>query len=108
MSSVGKNLRYHVVVAAVQVEFVHDLAFVRHLHSGPGATPPWSLVACDPAAPATTCETWDQCDGGVEATYCTVAPDHARHFDTTGGHILYLNDTNLSLAAVAWEYFERF
>ncbi len=78
------------------------------LHSGPGATPPWSLAACDPAAPATTCETWDQCDGGVEATYCTVAPDHARHFDTTGGHILYLNDTNLSLAAVAWEYFKRF
>lgn len=78
------------------------------LHGGAGSPPPWSLVACDPAAPVTTCETWDQCDGGIEATYCTVAADDVHHFDTTGGHILYINGTDLSLAAVAWEYFKKF
>ena len=73
--------------------------------AGDGTTP-WSLVPCDPSAPATTCQTWDGCDDGVEAMFCTVAPDHENHFATTGGHILYLNGTHLSLAAVAWTFFE--
>jgi poly(3-hydroxybutyrate) depolymerase len=75
------------------------------LTSGSGST--WKLAACDQAAPATVCQTWDQCDGGVEATFCTVPADKQHHFDTTGGHILYINGTNLSLAAVAWEYFKK-
>ena len=74
------------------------------LAGAPGGAPPWKLVACDPAAPETTCETWDQCDGGVDATFCTVPADKDHHFDTTGGHILYVNATKLSLAAVAWSY----
>jgi hypothetical protein len=36
-----------------------------------------------------------------------VAPDREHHFDTTGGHILYLNGTTLSIAAVAWRFFEQ-
>jgi poly(3-hydroxybutyrate) depolymerase len=67
----------------------------------------WSLATCDRAAPPTTCETWDQCDGGGDATFCTVPADHANHYDTTGGHVLYVNATGLSLAAVAWSIFER-
>lgn len=75
------------------------------LASGPAESPPWSLAACDTSAPATTCETWSGCDGGTSATFCTVPADQVHHFDTTGGHVLYLNATHLSLAAVAWEYF---
>jgi hypothetical protein len=48
------------------------------------------------------------CDGGSAATFCTVAPDHEHHFDQFGGHVLYFNDTTLSLAAVAWRFFQQF
>jgi poly(3-hydroxybutyrate) depolymerase len=76
------------------------------LSSGAGQTPPWKLAACDPSAPATTCQTWSQCDGGVEASFCVVPADQQHHFAQTGGHVLYINGTNLSLAAVAWEFFK--
>jgi len=78
------------------------------LEAGSAASPKWKLAACGAAVPPTTCETWDQCDQGAEATFCTVSPDKQNHYDTTGGHILYINGTKLSLAAVAWEYFKRF
>lgn len=65
--------------------------------------PDFELVACDTSYPATTCETWDQCDDGIEVVFCTVPGDSYQ-----GGHILYRNQTHLSLAAVGWEFFERF
>ncbi len=77
------------------------------LSSGAGQTRPWKLAACAPSAPATTCQTWSQCDGGVEATFCIVPADMQHHFEQSGGHVLYVNGTSLSLAAVAWEFFKR-
>lgn len=65
--------------------------------------PNFELVPCDPTRPATTCETWDQCDDGIEVVFCTVPGDSYQ-----GGHILYRNETHLSLAAVGWEFFQRF
>jgi poly(3-hydroxybutyrate) depolymerase len=62
------------------------------------------LVPCMASWPATTCETWSQCDEGVEVTFCTVAAD----MQPIGGHILYGNDTNLDLAEVAWPFFKKF
>jgi len=80
---------------------------------GPGAGPEpvcyresngeFELVSCDVNDPATACVTWDRCDNGVEVVFCTVPPDPG-----TTGHILYRNGTKLSLAAVAWEFWDRF
>lgn len=67
----------------------------------------WKLAPCEASSPETTCKTWSQCDGGVDATFCDVAPDQENHFTTTGGHILYINGTKLSLAAVAWAYLDK-
>ncbi len=67
----------------------------------------WSLDACDASAPPTTCQTWDECGSGVEATFCIVPPDMVDNYAQTGGHILYINGTGLSLAAVAWGYFQK-
>lgn len=67
----------------------------------------WSLDACDAAAPATTCQTWSGCDGGFEATFCQVPADMVNHYDQTGGHVLYINGTGLSLAAVAWQVWKK-
>lgn len=44
---------------------------------------------------------------GVEARFCLVPPDRQNHYATTGGHILYLNGTNLALVAATWKQFER-
>lgn len=71
-----------------------------------GERPTYQLGACAPSAPVTTCEKWTGCDGGTSAFFCTVPPDEVNRYATTGGHILYFNATNLSLAAVAWELFE--
>lgn len=62
----------------------------------------WQLVACDPSLPATTCQSWSDCDGGQRVTFCDVPGAN----QPVGGHILYFNDTQLSLAAVAWEFFQ--
>jgi hypothetical protein len=65
----------------------------------------WQLGACRATAPATTCQTSSQCDNDATSTFCTVAPDKVNHYLITGGHILYINGTGLSLAAVAWDFF---
>ncbi|MEQ9324200.1 MAG: prolyl oligopeptidase family serine peptidase [Polyangiaceae bacterium] len=62
----------------------------------------WKLVACDPALPMATCQSWTDCDGGQRVTFCDVPGES----QPVGGHILYFNDTQLSLAAVAWEFFQ--
>jgi len=66
---------------------------------------PWQLVTCDPSAPATVCDVYTGCDRG-EAVFCTVPPDNSYDGGQTGGHILYFNATNLSLAAVTWAILE--
>lgn len=67
----------------------------------PAAVP---LVPCPASRPKTTCVGWDQCDEGVEVMFCTVDASTQR----IGGHILYTNDTGLSLGAVAWPFFKQF
>jgi poly(3-hydroxybutyrate) depolymerase len=74
------------------------------LGSGPGFTPPWSLVPCRASSPVSTCQTWEGCDHGGKVTFCSVEGSA----QLVGGHILYVNDTRLSLAAVAWDYFKQF
>ena len=72
-----------------------------------GQSPTYALDKCSPSAPVTKCEKWTGCDGDTTAIFCTVPPDTVNRYETTGGHILYFNATNLSLAAVAWEFFEQ-
>lgn len=67
----------------------------------PAAVP---QVPCPAARPQTTCVGWDQCDEGVEVMFCTVDAGT----QPIGGHILYTNDTGLSLGAVAWPFFKKF
>lgn len=62
------------------------------------------LVPCPASRPETVCVGWDQCDEGVEVMFCTVDARTQR----LGGHILYTNDTGLSLGAVAWPFFKKF
>ena len=68
----------------------------------PSGNDQWKLVACDPNLPAATCQSWTDCDGGQRVTFCDVPGGN----QPVGGHILYFNDTQLSLAAVAWEFFQ--
>lgn len=75
--------------------------------SGAGAATTWRPTPCSTSVPETRCEVWDECDDGVEARFCLVPPDRQNHYATTGGHILYLNGTNLALAAATWKQFER-
>lgn len=63
----------------------------------------FELAACDPNNAPTSCETWDQCDNGVEVVFCTVPTDVGAN-----GHILYRNSTKLSLAAVTWQFWSTF
>jgi poly(3-hydroxybutyrate) depolymerase len=72
----------------------------------PDAPDPYAvpLQPCPTSAPETTCETWTQCDEGVEVIFCTVAGA----MQPLGGHILYNNDTQLNLAEVAWPFFKKF
>jgi len=73
---------------------------------GPDAADPYAVpyAACPASAPVTTCELWDQCDEGVEVVYCTVDADSQIY----GGHLLYNNDTGLSLPALAWPFLKKF
>ena len=66
---------------------------------------PWQLVTCDSSAPATVCQRYTGCDNG-DAVFCTVPADNQYDSGQTGGHILYFNATNLSLAAVTWAILE--
>jgi polyhydroxybutyrate depolymerase len=74
------------------------------LSSGPHDTPPWSLVACNSADPASTCQTWSECDGGTKVNFCTVNGAS----QPAGGHVLYWNDTHLSIAAATWDFWKQF
>ncbi len=69
----------------------------------PGSTTSWELVACSKSDPETTCESWEGCDAGSRVTFCTVTASS----QPVGGHILYFNDTKLSLAAAAWSFFNQ-
>lgn len=62
------------------------------------------LIPCPTDRPESTCVTWDQCDEGVEVMFCTVNADT----QTLGGHILYTNDTGLSLGAAGWAFLKKF
>ncbi len=62
----------------------------------------WSLTPCSASAPETRCEVKTGCAGGGTVTYCKVNAGS----QPVGGHILYFNDTKLSLAAVSWELFK--
>jgi hypothetical protein len=72
----------------------------------PNAPDPYHipLQPCPTSAPATTCVTYSQCDDGVEVVFCTVAASS----QPLGGHILYNNDTQLDLSAVAWPFLKKF
>jgi hypothetical protein len=72
----------------------------------PNAPDPYHipLHPCPTSAPATTCVTYSQCDDGVEVVFCTVAASS----QPLGGHILYNNDTQLDLSAVAWPFLKKF
>jgi polyhydroxybutyrate depolymerase len=72
------------------------------LESGPNATPPFKLAKCTETAPVTTCQSWTNCDRGAPVVFCSVPGDN----QPVGGHVLYFNDTRLSLAAVAWDFFK--
>lgn len=74
------------------------------LASEAGDQPPWRLEPCASASPATTCVAWNGCDNGNNVTLCDVSASS----QPVGGHILYFNDSRLSLAAVAWEFFKQF
>ncbi|HTB77981.1 MAG TPA: hypothetical protein VK762_32275 [Polyangiaceae bacterium] len=70
-----------------------------------------TLVACNSITPAvqpTTCQIWDQCDGGVRVVFCTVAAGtlHGQANAAIDGHIIYENSTNLNTPSVAWRFFK--
>jgi polyhydroxybutyrate depolymerase len=62
------------------------------------------LQACPTSAPESDCVTYSQCDNGVEVVFCTVAASS----QPLGGHVLYNNDTQLDLSAIAWPFFKKF
>ncbi len=70
-----------------------------------------TLVPCNTITPAvqpTTCQIWDQCDGGVRVVFCTVAAGtlHGQANAAIDGHIIYENSTNLNTPSVAWRFFK--
>lgn len=70
-----------------------------------------TLVPCNTITPAvqpTTCQLWDQCDGGVRVVFCTVAAGtlHGQANAAIDGHIIYENSTNLNTPSVAWRFFK--
>jgi poly(3-hydroxybutyrate) depolymerase len=70
-----------------------------------------TLVPCNsimPAVKPTTCQLWDQCDGGVRVVFCTVAAGtlHGASNAAIDGHIIYENSTNLNTPSVAWRFFQ--
>jgi poly(3-hydroxybutyrate) depolymerase len=72
-----------------------------------------TLVPCNTITPAvkpTTCQIWDQCDGGVKVVFCQVAAGtlHGPANAAIDGHIIYENDTHLNTPSVAWRFFKSF
>ena len=58
---------------------------------------------CPAARPETKCDLWTECDEGVEVMMCSVNAANQE----IGGHILYTNDTGLSLPALAWPFLKK-
>ena len=54
--------------------------------------------------PETKCISWTECDEGVEVVFCTVDAST----QPIGGHILYANDSQLSIGEVGWRFFKKF
>ena len=70
-----------------------------------------TLVPCNTITPAvkpTTCQLWDQCDGGVRVVFCIVAAGtlHGPANASIDGHIIYENSTHLNTPSVAWRFFQ--
>jgi polyhydroxybutyrate depolymerase len=70
-----------------------------------------TIVPCNTITPAvkpTTCQLWDQCDGGVRVVFCQVAAGtlHGAANAAIDGHIIYENSTNLNTPSVAWRFFQ--
>lgn len=72
---------------------------------GPNAMDPTTVpyVMCPAARPETKCDLWTECDEGVEVMMCSVNAANQE----IGGHILYTNDTGLSLPALAWPFLKK-
>ena len=70
-----------------------------------------TIVPCNSITPAvqpTTCQLWDQCDGGVRVVFCIVAAGtlHGPANASIDGHIIYENNTHLNTPSVAWRFFQ--
>ena len=72
---------------------------------GPNAMDPTTVpyVKCPEARPETKCDLWTECDEGVEVMMCSVSAANQE----IGGHILYTNDTGMSLPALAWPFLKK-
>jgi hypothetical protein len=62
------------------------------------------LGPCMQSLPETKCQSWTDCDDGVEVVFCTVPAS----MQPLGGHILYNNDGLLDLSEVAWPFLKKF
>jgi poly(3-hydroxybutyrate) depolymerase len=70
-----------------------------------------TLVPCNTITPAvmpTTCQLWDQCDGGTKVVFCQVAAGilHGAANAAIDGHIIYENSTHLNTPSLAWRFFQ--
>ncbi len=69
------------------------------------------LVPCSSISPAiqpTVCKRWYNCDRGVEVVFCDVAPgtSHGAGNEAVDAHVLYYNNSHLSLPSLAWRFFK--
>jgi poly(3-hydroxybutyrate) depolymerase len=62
------------------------------------------MAMCPTTAKESKCIGWDQCDDGVEVVFCSVIGAG----QSSGGHLLYNNDTGLNLPQVAWPFLKKF
>jgi poly(3-hydroxybutyrate) depolymerase len=91
------------------VDAMYDEPVCRSKKADMSATlVPCSMVGM-PIEP-TTCQVWDQCDGGVQVVFCKVAPntDHGASNASLDGHIIYVNNTLLNTPSLAWRFFKSF
>jgi polyhydroxybutyrate depolymerase len=96
----------------IPVIHFHGLNDLIVPYSGFGPIPPtpdsfeyWGEVNGCTSQPETTfslgdsmCESFIDCDDGVEVTLCSIA----------GGHILYFNSDGVNIADLAWDFLSRF
>jgi len=93
----------------VTVDAMYDEAVCRSAKNDPMAT----LVPCNKVSmmiEPTTCQVWDQCDGGVKVVFCKVAAntEHGSANASLDGHIIYENNTLLNTPSLAWRFFKSF